>query len=180
VDVDVADAELLALLQVPVAPRVGELVALGVAAPLGRVELDALELPALGERLQLVQPGLAVTRVERPVGDELVGVPLRDGAALLGRVETVDVPVGEVRRLEDGAVDVPDLEEVVDHLLLGVPLELLERDLVLLGRKVAVVVVEALDEALAVPVELVGRAPVPEVDVSVDDEVVDPVLAVHE
>jgi hypothetical protein len=76
-------------------------------------------------------------------------------------------------------IDVPDLEEVVHQVLLGVLRELLlERPEVLLRAQVAVVVVEALDEALAEPVAVLGPR-VPEGDVRVDDEVLLAVLLVH-
>src|SRR5262249_24075001 len=71
-------------------------------------------------------------------------------------------------------------EEVVEHRVLVVELVLLARSDVLLGREARVVVVEAGDEALPVLVLLVRRAPVPPVEVPVDDEVlVARVTAVH-
>jgi hypothetical protein len=179
VHVDVADAELFTLLQIPVRPGIGQLPSLGIALPLRGVDLDALELPAFVQPLQLLQAGLAVTRVEAAVDDEPARVAFGHLAVLFGGVEPVDVPVGQVRRLQDRQVVVPDLEQVVDHLLLGVALELGERPLVLLRREVRVVVVEALDEAFAVPVDLVRRAAVPEVGVAVDDVVAVAVLRVH-
>jgi len=76
--VDVLDAQLPALLQEPVGVLVGELPAAGaVLVPLGGVDLDALEVPALGVLLQLLEARVAVARVEAPVDDELVGVLLQ-------------------------------------------------------------------------------------------------------
>jgi hypothetical protein len=59
VDVDVLDAELDALLQVALRPGIVEAPAAGVAPPLGRVELDALDAPALDlllERREAASP----------------------------------------------------------------------------------------------------------------------------
>ena len=99
----------------------------------------------------------------------------------LGGVEAVGVPLLQVRRLEDADVDVALVEDVLDEVLLGVLLELLDRP-VRLGRAEALVGVEALDPALGVlllALHPVLRARVPEVDVAVDDEVLLAVVLVH-
>lgn len=89
---------------------------------------------------------------------------------LLGRVEAAGEEIGQVGGLEDRLVDVSLVEQVMNERVRAIVLELLERPLPFLGAEVGVVVVEALDEALAVLVAVVGtRGPV--VDVGIDDEV---------
>jgi hypothetical protein len=106
-------------------------------------------------------------------------VLLGDGPVVLGGVETLLVEVGEVGRLEDPDVHVAVVEHVGHQVLLGVLLELVEGPDPFGWAQVPVVVVEALDEALAVLVGLVLRAAVPEVDMAVDDEVPLAVLLIH-
>jgi hypothetical protein len=106
-------------------------------------------------------------------------VPLGDVGVLLGGVEALLVEVAQVGRLEDRDVHRARLEEVVHEVVLAVALELLQRPHVLLGTEVAVVVVEAVDEPLAVLVGLVLRTGVPEVDVAVDHEVAVAVALEH-
>ena len=91
----------------------------------------------------------------------------------------MDVEVGQVRRLEDRLVDVPVLEQVLDQVCFRRLLEVLEGPDLVGWAEVAVVVVEAVDETLALAIGLVGGRRVPEVDVPVDDEVVLAILAVH-
>ena len=85
----------------------------------------------------------------------------------------------EVGRLEDRVVDVAVLEQVLhESLATLVEVGLLGPHL-RLGRQVAVVVVEAVDELLAVLAAQVLRPCVPQGDVGVDDEVALAVLGVH-
>ena len=181
VDVDVLDAELLALLQEPVGPGVLERPAARAVVPLGGVELDALRAPARDVVLELLQPGVAVARVPPGVDDELARVLLGQRAVALGGVEALLVPLLQVRRLEDRHVDVAVLEDVLHQVVLGVLLEVLDRP-VRLRRPEALVGVEALDPALGVLLRArhpVVRGRVPEVHVAVDDEVLLAVLLVH-
>jgi hypothetical protein len=66
VDVDVLDAEVLALRQVALGLVRVESPAARLVLPLGGVELDALEVVSLGELLELVDARLAVARIECP------------------------------------------------------------------------------------------------------------------
>jgi hypothetical protein len=75
VDVDVLDAELFRLLQLSVGPRIGQLVASAVAAPFGGVKFDALDVVFGRHRLQGIQPGLAVARIECAIQDDAVRWP---------------------------------------------------------------------------------------------------------
>lgn len=72
VDVDVADAELAAGLEVPVGPRIVELPAAGFPVPFGGVELDALQVVFLGVEAQLIEADLAVAGIEVMVVGQLV------------------------------------------------------------------------------------------------------------
>ena len=149
VDVDVLHAEALAGLEVA-----GGLVALqapaaGLAAPLGGVQLDPLDAPALDLGLELLEAGVTGPRVPGPVEHELVGVLLGEDRVALGRVEALRVPLLEVRGLEDRDVDVALLEEVPHHQVRVVALVLLVGP-VGVGRSEPVVGVEAVDPPLGV------------------------------
>src|SRR5215216_1864912 len=164
---------------VAIGPVLVELPSLRRAVPLGGVELDALQSPLAHESLEDAQALLAVARVEGAVGDQLVRVLAHQRAVVLGGVEALDVEVLQVRGLEDRLVHVSDFEEVMDEVLLGVLLVFVERPHVLRGTEVAVVVVEAVDEARAVLVGLVLRAGVPEVHMPVYNEVLAALALVH-
>src|SRR5438034_11282461 len=74
--------------------------------PLGRVELDALEVVALGILLELLQARLALARIPAAVGDQPVRILLDERRVPLQRVETLAVPLLQRRRLEDADVHV--------------------------------------------------------------------------
>src|ERR671911_625831 len=117
--------------------------------PLGRVELDALQVVALSVLLELL--------------------------------EAFAIPRLQVRRLEDADVDVALLEHVLDEVLLGVLLELLKRP-VRLRRPEALIGMEALDPPLRVlllALHPVRRTRVPEMDVTIDNEVLLTIPLVH-
>ena len=147
--------------------------------PLGRVELDALEAEPLDVGAQLVEALLPVAGVEVVVVRQPGRVGLRELRGLLGLPEAIDVELAEVGRLEDRVVDVAVVEEVLLEALAALVEVVLVAPHLGLGAEVAVVVVEAVDELLAVDVALVLGAGVPQRDVRVDDEVVLAVLAVH-
>src|SRR5207244_112920 len=181
VHVDVLDPQLLALLQETLRLGVLERPATRALIPLGRVELDALKVVALGVVLELLQARFALARVPAAVGDQSVRVLLDQLRVLLERVEAVGVPLLQVGRLEDADVDVAVLEDVLDEVVLRVLLELLERPVRLRGPK-AHVRVEAFDPTLRVlllAAHPVRRARVPEVEMTVDDEKVVTVVAIH-
>ena len=181
VDVDVADPELDALVEERDRLGIGQLPAARAVVPLGRVELDALQAVLGVVGLELAQAGLALTRVPAAVEDQLAGEAVHQRRVLLDVVEPVRVPLLQVRRLEDGVVDVAVGEDVLLEVLRRVLLEVLDRP-VRLRRPKALVGVEALDPALGVllgALDPVLRARVPEVQVAVEDEVLLPVLLVH-
>ena len=132
VHVDVLDAELLRLLQVPVGGRVAQLVAARAVVPLRGVELHALGAVPLDVAAQLLQAVVAVARVEPGVGDEHPRVLLAERRVPLGGVEPLLVPLLEVGRLEDRHVHVPVLEDVLHQVVFGVLLELVDRPVGLL------------------------------------------------
>src|SRR5215470_13540397 len=170
VHVNILDPELLTLFQVPQGPGIGELPPLGIALPLGRIQLDALNPVVLGQRLQVVQAGFPVSGIPRAVEYEALRMALPQQAVLLCGVEPVLVEVLEVGRLEDSHVDVPIDEDILHHSFGAV---LLEHGGVpdVLGRtQVPVVVVETPDEPGSVLVELVLGAGIPQVQMPVDDE----------
>ena len=181
VDVEVLDAELDALVEERHRLGVGQLPAARALVPLGRVELDALDAVLRVVGLELLEPGLALTRVPAAVEEQLAGEAVQQRGVLLDVVEAVRVPLLQVRRLEDRHVDVTVLEHVLLEVLDRVLLEVLERP-VRLGRPEPHVGVEALDPALGVLLGArlpVRRARVPEVQVAVEDEVLLAVLLVH-
>ncbi len=181
--VDVADPEFAARLEVPVGPRVVQAPAARVAVPLGGVELHALEVEAPRVVAQLVQSGLPrCGGVEVVVVGQLVGgVGLGQLRRLVGLPEPpLVVELAELGGLEDRVVDVSVLEEVLHQPLTALVEVVLVAPHLGLGREIAVIVVEAVDELLAVDVALVLRSGVPQGNVGVDDEVAVAVLAIHE
>ncbi len=166
VDVDVADAEFAAGFEVPVRPRIVELPAARLPVPLGGVELDALQVVLLGVEAQLLEADLAVAGVEVVVVGQLVGVRAGQVGGLGGLAEPLVVELAEVGRLEDGVVDVAELEQVAHQPLAALVQVVLVAPHLGIGGEVAVVVVEAVDELLAVDVALVFRAGVPQRDVA--------------
>ena len=161
---------------------IGQLPAARAVVPLGRVELDALDAVLRVVGLELLEAGLALTRVPAAVDDQLAGEPVQQRRVLLDVVEAVRVPLLQVRRLEDRLVDAAVLEDVLLEVVRRVLLEVLERP-VRLGGPEAHVGVEALDPALGVllvALDPVLRAGVPEVQVAVEDEVLLAVLLVHQ
>src|ERR671911_1545860 len=149
--------------------------------PLGRVELDALQVVALSVLLELLEARLTLARIPTTVGDQLVRILFSQLRVPLERVEAFAIPRLQVRRLEDADVDVALLEHVLDEVLLGVLLELLKRP-VRLRRPEALIGVEALDPPLRVlllALHPVRRTRVPEMDVTIDNEVLLTIPLVH-
>jgi len=179
VDVDVLDAELAALLEIPVGPWIGELVPAGIAVPFGGVELHPLELHLLVVGAQPVQAGLALARVITVVVGELVRIRRGKAVRLLHLRESVLVERAEVGRLKDRVVHVAVDEQILHEAFAALVKEFLVGPVFLVRTEVAVVVVEAINELLTLDVPLVLRPGVPQCDVRVDDEVVLAVFAVH-
>src|SRR5918993_1038041 len=179
VDVNVFDPELHAFLQVLGGRGIRELPALGVTLPLGRIELDALEIVLVYQLLELPESLLSLARVEGAVEDELVRVLLLQDRVLFSGVEAVGEEFGQVGRLEDRNVNVARLEEIVHHILFRVLVVLLLRPDPLLWAQVLVVVVEAVDEPLAVLVAVLG-AGIPVMDVPVYHEILLSIFLVQE
>ena len=75
VDVDVLDAEFAALLEVPVGPRVRELVSTRFSVPLGGVQLNAFEAHLFVIGAQPVEACLTIAGVITVVVRELVRIP---------------------------------------------------------------------------------------------------------
>src|ERR687897_3678912 len=149
--------------------------------PLGRVELDALQVVALSVLLELLEARLTLAWIPTTVGDQLVRILFSQLRVPLERVEAFAIPRLQVRRLEDADVDVALLEHVLDEVLLGVLLELLKRP-VRLRRPEALIGVEALDPPLRVlllALHPVRRTRVPEMDVTIDNEVLLTIPLVH-
>ena len=128
VDVDVRDPELDALLEERRRLGIGELPAARAVVPLGRVELHALEAVLRVVLLELREPGLAVARVPAAVDDQPAGV-LRGQRARCCSVVLKPSVYHSFRYVDWNIadVDVALLEDVLDEVLLGVLLELLER-----------------------------------------------------
>src|SRR5207247_966570 len=116
VHVDVRDPEFLALLQEALRLGVLERPATRALIPLGRVELDALEVVTLGVLLELPQARLALAWIPATVGDQSVRRLLNQRGVLLERVEALAVPLLQVRRLEDANVDVTMLADILDEV----------------------------------------------------------------
>jgi len=92
VDVDVGNAQLLALLQITLGLRVLEAPALRTVLPLRSVELDPFEAIFLVLAFELPEALLAVSGIEAAVQGELIGVLLRQNGVPLGGVEAFLVP----------------------------------------------------------------------------------------
>src|SRR3989442_14590837 len=74
VDMDIGDAELGTLLQKAIGTRIGELIALGVATPLGGIEFDTLDVPFAFHAVQILDASIPVARVPGSIEDVAVGV----------------------------------------------------------------------------------------------------------
>src|SRR5258707_12942891 len=125
VDVDVGNAQFDAFLQVAIGFGIGELIALGVTAPFGRIEFDTLDVPFAFHATQVLQPFVPVAGIPGPIEDEAVGISLLQHAILLNRVEAVDVEILQIGGLEDRKVDIAFDKLIVDYVLWGVLLVLL-------------------------------------------------------
>jgi hypothetical protein len=179
VNVDVANAEFAARLEVPVRPRIVQPPAAGIAVPLGGVELHALQAEPPGVVAELIEAGLAVAGIEVVVVGQLVGMGLGELGRLVRLAETLVVELAELGGLEDRVVHVAIVEKVLHQALAAlIEVVLVAPDLGFWGQ-VPVVVVEAVDELLAVDVALILGPGIPQSDVGVDDEVAVAVLAVH-
>ncbi|SLH63626.1 Uncharacterised protein [Mycobacteroides abscessus subsp. abscessus] len=179
VHVDVADSQFEARLQIAPGPGVVELVPARIAVPLGRIQLDALQVHPLRVSPQLLQARLFVARIVGMVVGEPPGILLDQSQRLVGLAETPVVELVQERGLEDRVVDVALHEEIAFEpgtAVIGVGVVVPDR----IGRaQVLVVVVEAVDELLSVHVLLVRLAGVPDMDVAVHDEVLVAVLLIH-
>jgi hypothetical protein len=159
----------------------GKLVAAWSTSATSKASLSSGQIVGPLWMWMLPQARLALAWIPAAVDHQLAGVPVEQRRVLLDVVEPVGVPLPQVRRLEDRAVDVALAEDVPIEVLLGVLHELLDRPMGL-GRPEALVGVEALDPALGVLLRAlhpVLRARVPEVDVAVHHEVLLAVLLVH-
>src|SRR5215469_1820919 len=170
VDVDVLDTELLCVRQITFRPRIMQLVAPALAAPLGGVELHTLNFIFLDKRFERIEPSFAVTRVEGAIEDEAVWIPRLEDRILLGGVETLFVKVGQHGRLEDRHVVRAVQEEVTIHGLGVVFVELVPLPHLVFRAERCVVAVETGNELLAVHVALVLAAAVPQMHMAVYDE----------
>ncbi|MCY1224209.1 hypothetical protein D9M72_363550 [compost metagenome] len=179
VDVDVLDAEFAALLEIPVGPGVRELVPTGFTVPLGGVELHPFEAHLFVIGPQPVKACLTIAGVITMVVRELARIRRGKSVRLLHLCESVFVERAEIGRLKDRVVDVAVLEQILHEAFAALVKEFLVGPLFRVGREVAVVVVEAIDELLTRDIPLVFRAGVPQCDVGVDNEVVFAVFAVH-
>src|SRR5882757_8317580 len=110
---------------------------------------------------------------------QLVGMSRRQRGRFVGLAEAAVVELAEVRRLEDRVVDIAIGEQVFHQPLATLVEVLLVAPQLGFGRQIAVIVVEAVDELLAVDVALILRTGVPESDVGIDDEVLLAILLVH-
>src|ERR1700722_1451252 len=120
--------------------------------------------------MQRLDALLAVARIERAVENETIRMVLLHSRITLGGVETVLVEIGQIGRLQDRHIVVAGYEQVIEHRLGVVLLELAEFPLLRRWAEIGMVGIKALDELLAVNVLLVRRASVPEMRMSVDDK----------
>ncbi len=111
---------------------------------------------------------------------QLVRVFCGQVGRFVGLAEALVVELAERSGLKDRVVDIAVGEQVLHQPLTALVEVLVVAPHLGLRRQVAVVVVEAVDELLAVDVALVLGPGIPQRDVGVDDEVAVVVLAVHE
>src|SRR6266446_9324414 len=76
VNMDILDPELLRRFEIFVGRLVGQLVPFGFTAPFRGVELDALELVLLRQRMQILQTFGTISRIEGAVENEPVRMAL--------------------------------------------------------------------------------------------------------
>ena len=170
VDVDDVDAERTALLHIAADPGLGQRIALRIALPFGRVDLDAAEFPAGVVLLELIEPALAVARIEAAGENDLVGIGLLECGALLGRVEALPIELEQIGRQQDRLIAITVDEQVLACLGNAVVEKLVPVPAFARRREAGMAVPEDLDESQAVAVAAVLRSRVPEVGVAVDDE----------
>src|SRR5262249_54962675 len=101
-DVDVGDAEFATLFEIAIGGWVGELIALGVTAPLCRIKLDALDVPFAFHAAEIFQPCVAVAGIPGTIENIAVGVGLLHHAILLNGVEAIFVEILQICGLENG------------------------------------------------------------------------------
>ena len=131
-DVDVLDAKFFGGLQEFITFLIRELIALGIALPLGSIELDTGDLVFLDLLVEILEAFVAITRVKRTVQDEAIWMALLHRVVALGRIEAVLVEITEEGRLQNGHIVVASHEQIVVHRLCVVLLELfLGPDLIL-------------------------------------------------
>src|SRR5215831_5284690 len=162
-----------------VGPGVIHTPAAGVATPFGCVEFQPADR-VLGHHLaKRIETCRFVARIEGAAKQETVGKLGLEGIVLDMRVEAVLVKLIEIGRVENGHVDVTAAEQIVDHHLLAVATELVERPYRLRRAEAAVIGVETLGPALSVFVAPVLWIGVPQMGVAIDDEDVLSIMIVH-
>src|SRR6185312_9151380 len=144
VDVDVLDAEFLALLQEPPGLGVLEGPAARTLAPFGGVELASLASVLADILGELLESGIALTRIPASVNEELPGMLQTEVAVGFGRIEAGLIPLLEICGLEYCDVHIAVLEHVFHEVVFGVLLEMLESPMGICWTE-TLVGVEALD-----------------------------------
>ena len=170
VDMDVLDAELPRRFEKGIGFLVCQFVALRLAFPFGGVELDAFELVLFRRRMQRFKAFGAVARVEGSIEDEPVRVALLHGRTAFGCVETNFVEIGQVGGLQNRHVVIACDEQVIIHVLSAVFFELILGPALRWWAQVGMKGIEAIDELLAMHIQLVRRTSVPEMGMSVNHE----------
>src|SRR5262249_42642494 len=102
-----------------------------------------------------------------------------DSVILAVRVKPIEVKLIEISRVEDPHVDVAIEEQIVDHCLLAILTKFLKRPGDFRRTQSTVIGIETFNPALAVLVPPVGRARIPQVRVSINDEDVLALVDVH-
>jgi nitrogen regulatory protein PII len=147
--------------------------------PLRCVELHAGEFHLLVVGTEPVQACLTLAGVEAVVVGQLAGIGRGKTESLLDLRKPVLVERAEVCRLEDRMVDIAVDEQILHEAFTALVQIFLVGPQLRFRGQIPVVVVEAIDELLAVDIALVFRSRVPQGDVGVNDEIVFAVFAVH-
>src|SRR5579872_4875906 len=120
--------------------------------------------------MQIIEAGVAVARIESSIENEALRIKVLHPCVLLGGVETLAIEIRQISRLADRDIVAAVDEQITVHGLGVVRAELLRRPAILRRTEALVIIIKAVDKLRAMPVELIGRTAVPQMNMRVDYE----------